>query len=77
MVQALQARVPAQAGVWVEARARVEAEWAGRSPQGRAEIVYAPTVATRSRTSPDNPAIKNPALNVVQERQDNKLLTYF
>jgi len=39
MVQALAARVPAQAGVWVEAKARVEAGWAGRLPQGRAEVV--------------------------------------
>ncbi|MBE9520483.1 MAG: hypothetical protein IME97_05075 [Proteobacteria bacterium] len=39
MVQGLQAKVAA----WGEAKAKVEAEWVGRSPQDRAEIVYART----------------------------------
>jgi hypothetical protein len=43
MVQALQvqARDAVQAVVWDEGKARVEAEWVDRSPQGRAEVVYA------------------------------------
>jgi hypothetical protein len=40
-VQALRARDAAQAVEWDEVKARAEAEWVGRSPQGRAEIVYA------------------------------------
>jgi len=39
MVQDLAVRGPAQAGVWAEARAKVEAEWADRLQQGRAETV--------------------------------------
>jgi len=42
-VQGLAARVPAQAGVWAEARARVEAGWAAHLQQGRAEVVSART----------------------------------
>ena len=41
MEQGLLVKGPAQAVVWVEARARVEAGWAGRLPQGRAEIAFA------------------------------------
>jgi len=43
MVRDLQARVAAQAAAWGEdrAKAKVEAEWVGRSPQDRAEVVYA------------------------------------
>jgi hypothetical protein len=43
MVQALQARDAAQAVVWDEVKVKVkaEAEWVDRTPQGRAEIVYA------------------------------------
>lgn len=33
--------------VWGEVRAKVGVEWAGHSPQGRAEVVYARNVATR------------------------------
>jgi hypothetical protein len=44
MVQALQARDAAQAVEWDEVKARVEAEWVDRSPQDRAEVVYARTV---------------------------------
>jgi len=45
MVQALQAKDAAQAAAWGEGKgkAKVEAEWAGRSPQDRAEVVYART----------------------------------
>jgi len=52
MVQGQAARVPAQAGVWVEvkARARVEAGWADHLQQGRAETVCAQTAAIMFRT---------------------------
>jgi len=33
--------------VWAEDKVRVEVEWEGRSPQDRAEIVYAQAVATK------------------------------
>jgi len=44
MVQGLQAKAAAQAAVWGEGKAKVEAEWVDRSPQDRAEVVYARTV---------------------------------
>jgi len=40
MVQGLRVKVPAQAGVWVEVKARVEAGWVDHLPQGRAVIAY-------------------------------------
>jgi hypothetical protein len=40
MVQALQARDAAQAVVWDEGKAKVEAEWVGRTPQDRVAVVY-------------------------------------
>ena len=47
MVQGLQAKGPAQAAVWAEDRARVEAGWAGHLRQGRAEIVSAQVVVIK------------------------------
>ena len=47
MVQGLRAKGPAQAGVWVEDRAKVEAGWAGHLRQGRAEIVSAQVVVIK------------------------------
>ena len=47
MVQGLPAKVPVQVGAWVELRARVEAEWAGRLQQGRAVIVSVPSAEQR------------------------------
>ena len=41
MVQALQVKGKAQAVVWGEAKAEVEAEWEGRLQQDRVEVVYA------------------------------------
>ena len=64
MVQGPPARVPAQAGAWVEVRARVEAEWAGHSLQDRVEIVYARAVVQRFLILPVNLAIKEAAQNV-------------
>jgi hypothetical protein len=43
MVQGLQAKDVAQAAAWDEGKAKVEVEWVDRSPQGRAEVVYART----------------------------------
>ena len=48
MVQGLPAKVPAQAGVWVEAKAKVEAGWADHLPRVQVEVVYAPTVGKES-----------------------------
>jgi len=67
MVQGLPARVPVQAGVWVGARARVEAEWADHLQQGRAEIVYALTVDQRSLMLPDSLVMRKAVQNVVQK----------
>jgi hypothetical protein len=41
MVQALQARDAVQAVEWGEDKVKAEAEWVDRTPQDRAEIVYA------------------------------------
>ena len=47
MVQGLQAKGPAQAGVWVEAKAKGEVEWADHLPPARVEIVSAQVVDIR------------------------------
>jgi len=47
MVQGRAARGAVVVKVWGEVRAKVGVEWAGHSPQGREEIAYAQTVATR------------------------------
>ena len=41
MVQGLAVRVPVVAGVWGEAKDRVEVEWGDHSPRDRVEIVSA------------------------------------
>jgi len=43
MVQGLQAKDAAQAAAWDEGKAKVKAERVDRSPQDRAEVVYART----------------------------------
>ena len=48
MVQGLQARVPARAGVWVEAEVKVGAGWAAHLPQVRAVIAYVQAAEQRS-----------------------------
>ena len=55
-VQVLAAKGLAQDVVWGEVRA--EAEWAGLSPQGRAEIAYAQAAAQQSLILPDSLAIR-------------------
>ena len=67
MVQGLPARVPAQAGVWVEAKARVEAEWVAHSPQDLVETVYVQAAAIKSRILSDNRVIKTTVQNVVRK----------
>jgi len=65
MGQGLQVRDPAQVGVWLEAKAKVEAEWADHLLQGRAEVVSAQVAATRSLMLPDSLAIHKAARNAV------------
>jgi hypothetical protein len=67
MEQVLRARVPAQAGAWVEAKVKVEAGWAGHSQQARAVIVYVPTVEQRPLMLQGNLVIKRFVLSVVQK----------
>ena len=69
MEQAQLAKGPAQAGVWVEAKpkVKVEAGWAGRLPQGRAEVVPAQTAVRRSLMLPDNHVIKEVVRSVVRK----------
>jgi len=47
MVQDLPARVPAQAGVWVEDRGKAEAEWADLLQQAQVVVAFARTAGTR------------------------------
>ena len=67
MVQGLVARVPAQAGVWVELKARAEVGWADHLQQGRAEIVSVRTAATRPLMLPGSLVMQKAVLNVVQK----------
>ena len=55
--------VPAE--VWVEDR--VEAGWAGRSPQDQAEIVFVQNVAIRFRILLDNRVIKKTAQSAARK----------
>ena len=54
MVQGQAAKVPAQAGVGGKDKAKVEAGWAGHSPPGRVEVVYARTAAQQPLMLPDS-----------------------
>ena len=66
-VQGLAARVPVVAGVWAEARAKVEAEWMDRLQQGRVVVVYARTVEQRSPMLQDSLVMQKAVQNVVRE----------
>jgi len=57
MVQGLAARVPVVAGVWGEAKDRVEAEWVDNSLQARAELVSAQNAVTKNLILQDNHVI--------------------
>ena len=63
MVQGLQAKVPAPAGVWVEAKAKVEAEWVDHLPQGRVEVVSVRAAAPRQPMWPGSLVINERAQN--------------
>ena len=67
MEQARLAKGPAQAGVWVEAKAKVKAEWADHLPQGRAEVVSVRTAVRRLLMLPDSLAMRKVVLSVEQE----------
>ena len=67
MEQGLRARVPAQAGVWVEAKAKVEAGWADHLRQGRAVIAFVQTAEQRLLMLQDSLAMQKVVLSVVQK----------
>ena len=67
MVQGLWAKGLAQAGVWVEAKAKVEAGWADRLPQGRVEVVFARTAEQRLPMLQDSRAMRRAVLSVEQK----------
>ena len=67
MVQGLPARVPAQAGVWVEAKAKVEAGWADHLLQGRAVIAYVRAAEQRPLILPDSLVMQKAVLIVVRK----------
>ena len=67
MVQGLRAKGPAQAGVWVKDRAKVEAGWAGHLPQGRAEIVSAQAAEQRLLMLQDSLVMQKVVLSVEQK----------
>ncbi len=66
MVQGLPARVPAQAGVWVEAKARVEAGWADHLRQGRVEVVSVPAAGKELLMLLDSLVMQKAVLSVVR-----------
>jgi len=66
-VQGLAVRVPVVDGVWAEARAKVEAEWADHFPQGRAEVVSVRTVEQRSPMLQDSLVMRKAVLNVARK----------
>jgi len=67
MVQGLPAKVPAQAGVWAEAKAKVEAEWVDHLLQGRAEVVSVRIAEQQLLILPGSLVMQKAALNVVQK----------
>jgi len=67
MVQGLLVKGPAQDVVWGKARARVEAGWAGRLQQGRAEVVSVRTVEQRSLMLQDSLVMQRAVLSVVRK----------
>ena len=60
-VLGLAARIPVQAGVWAEAK--VEAGWAGRLLQGRADVVSVPTAENELRISRGSLVMNKAVLN--------------
>jgi len=66
-VQGLAAKVPVQAGVWVEVKSRVEAEWVDHLQQDRAEVVYARTAEQRLLMLPGSLVMQKIVLSVVRK----------
>jgi hypothetical protein len=66
-VQGLLVKGLAQDVVWAEAKARVEAEWVDRLPQGRAEAVYVRNAEQRLLMLPDSLVMQKAVLNVVRK----------
>ena len=67
MVQGLAAKVPAQAGGWVEVPDAAEAEWADHLLQGRVEVVFAQAVAQPYHTLQGSLVVQKAVLNVVRK----------
>ena len=67
MVQGLAARVPVQAGVWVEVEVKVEAEWVDHLPQGRAVIACVRVAEQRSLMLQGSLVTQKAVLNVVHK----------
>jgi hypothetical protein len=67
MGQVLLVKNAAQAAAWGEGKARVEAEWEDRSPQDRAEVVYARTAQQSSLMLPGSLVIQEVVQNVVRK----------
>ena len=67
MVQGLPAKVPAQAGAWVEVKDQVEAGWADHLPQGRAEAVSVRTVEQRLLMLQDSLVMQKAVRSVVRK----------
>jgi len=64
MVQGLLVKGLVQAGVWVEARAKAEAEWVDHLQQGRAEVVSVRTAEQRLLMLQDSLAMQRVVLSV-------------
>ena len=67
MVQDRVAKDQAQDVVWVEARARVEAEWVDHLQQGQVEIVSAQAAELKSLMLPDSLVMQRVVLSVEQK----------
>ena len=66
-VQVLPVKGPAQDEAWVEAKAKVKAEWVDRLPQGRAEVVSVRTVEQQLLMLQGSLVMRKAALNVVRK----------
>lgn len=67
MVQGLAARIPVVAGVWFEAKAKVEVEWVNHLQQYQAEVVSVQTVEKRSLTLLGSLVMQKAVQNVVRK----------
>ncbi len=67
MVRGLEARVPAQAGVWVEAEAKVEAGWVGHLRPDRVEIASAQVAVIKWLMLQASPVMQRVVRNAVRK----------